>query len=183
MQNKIRLIGGDWRSRQILFDDYEGLRPTPVRVRETLFNWLQYDVIGSRCLDLYAGSGGLSFEAASRGAKFVLQVELSSQICQQLHANTVKLKAKQIKLVCSDVFRFLASTTETFDLVFIDPPFDKKLAIQTCQWLEDKGVLSDHAKIYLEVERQLPLEGIPVNWVCLKNKSAGELDYYLFQRQ
>jgi 16S rRNA (guanine966-N2)-methyltransferase len=82
MKNKLRIIAGNWRSRQIIFDNIEGLRPTPARVRETLFNWLQDDIIGSRCLDLYAGSGVLSFEAASRGAKQVVQVEQNLKVCR-----------------------------------------------------------------------------------------------------
>ncbi|WP_305909151.1 16S rRNA (guanine(966)-N(2))-methyltransferase RsmD [Methylomarinum sp. Ch1-1] len=182
MSNKLRIIGGEWRSRQLVFDDAPGLRPTPARVRETLFNWLQHQVIGSRCLDLYAGSGALGVEAASRGAKFVLQVESSAQACRQLKANSVKLGAEQIKIVQQDVFRFLAGDVEPFDLVFLDPPFGKQLASQTCHWLEDKGWLAPQATIYVEVEKGLPLNDMPVNWRQLKNKSAGEVDYYLFER-
>lgn len=182
MKNKLRIIGGDWRSRQISFDDAEGLRPTPARVRETLFNWLQNDIIGSCCLDLYAGSGALSFEAASRGAKKVVQVEQNPVVCRQLSANAHVLKASQIRLFKSEVFRFLAGNSEAFNLVFIDPPFNKNLAVQTCQWLEDKDWLAQQAKIYLEVEHKLSLDGIPENWQILKSKNAGEVDYYLFQR-
>ncbi len=181
MKNKLRIIAGNWRSRQIIFDDIEGLRPTPARVRETLFNWLQDDIIGSRCLDLYAGSGALSFEAASRGAKQVVQIEQNPKVCQQLKTNAVNLNATQVKLIQSDVFRCLVSDVQIFDIVFIDPPFHKKLAIQSCQWLEDKGWLSTKAKIYLEVENKLSLNGIPENWQLLKAKSAGEVDYYLFE--
>jgi len=181
MKNKLKIIAGHWRSRQIMFDDIEGLRPTPARVRETLFNWLQNDIITSRCLDLYAGSGALSFEAASRGAKQVVQVEQNPKVCRQLKTNAVNLNATQVKLIQSDVFRFLIADTQIFDLVFIDPPFHKELAIQSCQWLEDKGWLATGAKIYLEVEHKLSLNGIPENWQLLKAKSAGEVDYYLFK--
>lgn len=181
MKNKLKIIAGNWRSRQITFDNLEGLRPTPSRVRETLFNWLQDDIINSRCLDLYAGSGALSFEAASRGARKVVQVEQNPKVCRQLKANAVNLNATQVKLIQSDVFRFLVSDIQLFNLVFIDPPFHKNLAIQSCQWLEDKGWLATGAKIYLEVEHKLSLNGIPKNWQLLKTKSAGELDYYLFQ--
>lgn len=183
MKNKLRIIGGCWRSRQIIFDNIEGLRPTPARVRETLFNWLQYDVMASLCLDLYAGSGVLGFEAASRGAKQVIQVEKNALVCQYLKANAIKLAATQIKLINSDAFHFLASNEYAFDLVFIDPPFNKNMAIQSCQWLEENARLATTAKIYLEIERKLSLKGIPKNWQCLKAKSAGEIDYYLFQRQ
>lgn len=182
MKNKVKIIGGEWRSRNITFIDSPGLRPTPSRVRETLFNWLQYDILGRSCLDLYAGSGALSFEAASRGAKAVVQVEQNPQVCRQLHENAQVLKASQIKLVQSEVFRFLAGNSEPFDLVFIDPPFAKDLAVQTCQWLEDKGWLNANAKIYVEVEQNLVLGGMPKNWQLLKHKTAGEVGYYLFQR-
>ena len=181
MKNKLKIIAGNWRSRQIIFDDIEGLRPTSSRVRETLFNWLQDDIINSCCLDLYAGSGALSFEAASRGAKQVVQVEQNPKVCRQLKANAVNLNATQVELIQSDVFRFLVSDIQLFDLVFIDPPFHKNLAIQSCQWLENQGWLTTGAKIYLEVEHKLSLNGIPEDWQLLKAKSAGEVDYYLFQ--
>ena len=182
MQSKIRIIAGEWRSRQLLFEDTPGLRPTPARVRETLFNWLQQDVIGSRCLDLYAGSGALSFEAASRGAKSVSVVENNAQACRLIKENTVKLTANQIKIIQSDVFRFLSGDASRFDLVFLDPPFGKNMAQQTCQWLEDKGWLALNAKVYVEVESNLVLEGMPPNWKLLKSKRAGEVAYYLFER-
>ena len=184
MRNKIRIIGGQWRSRQLPFQDAPGLRPTPARVRETLFNWLQHDIIGSRCLDLYAGSGALGIEAASRGAKQVVQVENNPQCCRQLHANAKFLKADQVRIIQQDVFRYLASGDEQpVDIVFLDPPFNKNLAIQTCQWLKDKGWLAADARIYVEVEKGLPLTGLPENWQALRHKSAGEVDYYLFANQ
>lgn len=183
MQNKLRIIGGEWRSRQLNFQDTPGLRPTPVRIRETLFNWLQHDVIASRCLDLYAGSGALGVEAASRGAKAVVQVENNAQACRQLKENIVKLEAEQIKIVQQDVFRFLAGDTEPFNLVFLDPPFAKQMAQQTCQWLEDKGWLAPNGKIYVEVEKGVQINDMPENWLQLKKKTAGEVDYYLFERQ
>lgn len=182
MQNKLRIIGGEWRSRQVNVVDAPGLRPTPARVRETLFNWLQYDLIGSRCLDLFAGSGALGFEAASRGAKAVMQVENNPLACRALKENAVALGAKQIKLVQMDAFRYLADNAEPFDLVFLDPPFAQALVVQTCQWLEDKGWLSSGAKIYVEAESVLKLEGLPENWRLLKSKTAGEVAYRLFQR-
>ncbi|MDP3334418.1 MAG: 16S rRNA (guanine(966)-N(2))-methyltransferase RsmD [Methylococcaceae bacterium] len=182
MENKLRIIGGDWRSRQIKFVDAPGLRPTPVRVRETLFNWLQYDIIGKRCLDLYAGSGAFGFEAASRGAAFVEQVEQNPDVCRCLKENAVALKAEQVKLVQAEVFRFLSGDAQAFDVVFLDPPFALNLTIQTCQWLEDKGWLARHAKIYVETERKANLTGIPANWQLLKSKAAGDVAYHLFER-
>ena len=182
MQNKLRIIGGEWRSRQIQVVDAPGLRPTPARVRETVFNWLQRDIIGSRCLDCYAGSGALGFEAASRGASAVVQIENNPVACSALKANALALGATQIKLIQIDVFRYLAGAAEQFDVVFIDPPFAMGLAVQSCSWLEDKGWLNPHAKIYLETESTLQLAGIPDNWRLLKRKTAGEVAYHLFER-
>jgi 16S rRNA (guanine966-N2)-methyltransferase len=189
MLSKINIIGGIWRSRKISFEEVLGLRPTPARVRETLFNWLQYDLVGSRCLDLYAGSGALSFEAASRGAKYVVQVENNPVACRNLKANALALAAEQIKIVQMEALRYLASDAQTFDLVFIDPPFQQNLAALSCQWLEDKGWLAPNAKIYVETEikdavtqRPFQLTGLPENWQLLKQKTAGEVRYQLFAR-
>jgi len=182
MKNKVRIIGGQWRSRQLHFIDAPSLRPTPSRVRETLFNWLQDDIPGRRCLDLYAGSGALGFEAASRGAKSVIAVENNLQACQSLKANANTLAASQIKIVNKDVFRYLAGDAESADVVFIDPPFGLNLVNQTCRWLEDKLWLSEQAKIYIESEKSLKLENLPENWRLLKSKTAGEVGYHLFER-
>ena len=182
MKNKLRIIAGDWRSRQLVFEDLPELRPTPTRIRESLFNWLQHDVLASQCLDLYAGSGALGFEAASRGGNAVVMVENNPKACRLIKENTFKLKTEKIKVVQSDVFKFLAGDSITFDLVFLDPPFNKGLAQQTCHWLEDKKWLKPTAKIYVEVESQLILDDMPTNWQCLKSKKSGEVGYYLFER-
>jgi 16S rRNA (guanine966-N2)-methyltransferase len=182
MQNKLRIIGGEWRSRCINFNDAPGLRPTPDRVRETLFNWLQYDIIGRSCLDLYAGSGALGFEAASRGAKAVVLVESNAQVCQMLKQNATVLSAHQVRTVQSEVLHFLDGNAEAFDVVFIDPPFTQNRVTETCLALETKGWLNPHAKIYVETERSLKLAGLPENWQLLKHKTAGEVAYHLFER-
>lgn len=181
LKNQIRIIGGEWRRRQITFLDSPGLRPTPNRVRETLFNWLQTDIPGSRCLDLYAGSGALGFEAASRGAQYVVLVEQNNAVCRALHENTLKLQASQIKVVQSDVFRFLGENdAEPFDIVFLDPPFGKGLVLPACQWLEEKGWLNPVAKIYLETENRLQIQNkLPDHWQVVKSKAAGEVSYCL----
>ncbi len=183
MNNKLRIIAGDWRSRQLVFEDLPELRPTPTKVRETLFNWLQHDVIACHCLDLYAGSGALGFEAASRGAKSVVMVEINPQSCRFIKENIIKLSAEKIKVIQSDVFKFLAQDPKPFNLVFLDPPFNNAMAQQTCHWLEDKNWLTPAAKVYVEVESQLILDDIPNNWQCLKSKKAGEVGYYLFERR
>lgn len=183
MENKLRIIGGEWRSRQIKFSPELGLRPTPARIRETVFNWLRHDILGRDCLDLYAGSGALGFEAASRGAKSVLQVEQNPIACRHLAANAMSLQASQIKCRQTEVMRFLAGNSQPVDVVFLDPPFGKALAVQTCQWLEDKGWLKPNAKIYLEVEAGLELTKMSPTWQCLQHKIAGKVGYYLFTRE
>ncbi len=181
MSSKLRIIGGDWRSRQIKFDDAPGLRPTPSRVRETLFNWLQADVPGSRCLDLFAGSGALSFEAAPRGAKSVVMVDSHGKTCRKLQENVNRLGAGQISVRESEALSFLSTCSETFDLVFLDPPFGQNLLPPVCQRLADGGMLAPHAKIYLEMEKNLPLVNVPIGWHLLKQKSAGEVAFCLYQ--
>jgi 16S rRNA (guanine966-N2)-methyltransferase len=181
MNNTLRIIGGKWCSRQIQFESVDGLRPTPARVRETLFNWLQHTIILSDCLDLYAGSGALSFEAASRGAKKVVQVENNATVCRQLKTNGQALSANQVTIVSETVLTFLKKEATAFDIVFIDAPFYQNLAMQTCQQLDEKNWLKSGAKVYLEVEHKLSLAKLPQQWQCLKQKTAGEVDYYLFQ--
>ena len=183
MTNKLRIIGGEWRSRVIVFDDAPGLRPTPSRVRETLFNWLQADVAGSRCLDLFAGSGALGFEAASRGAKHVLQVENNAKTCQKLKENATALKADQIEVVQADVLSFLQGCRESFDLIFLDPPFNHGLIAPICQQISQGGLLKPYGKIYIESERNLKLDNLPDSWQPLKQKAAGDVSYNLYERQ
>ncbi|MDD5214791.1 MAG: 16S rRNA (guanine(966)-N(2))-methyltransferase RsmD [Methylococcales bacterium] len=180
MLSKIKIIGGNWRSRQIEVLDAQGLRPTPNRVRETLFNWLQGDIFNAHCLDLFAGSGALSFEAASRGAKSVIQIENNAAACDVLKTNAQKLGAVQIQTLQTDALTYLAKSPETpFDIVFIDPPFGLDLVSQSCDLLAKNSWLAPYAKIYIETETTLKLE-LPANWQLLKDKTAGDVAYRLF---
>src|SRR5690606_25716968 len=120
---RIRITGGQWRSRIITFPAHADLRPTPDRVRETLFNWLGQDLTGLNCLDLFAGSGALGFEAASRGAANVVMIESSSGVHRVLLENKVRLKADSIELIKMDASVFLITHTRKFDVVFLDPPY------------------------------------------------------------
>lgn len=183
MSNKLRIIGGEWRSRVIIFDDAPGLRPTPSRVRETLFNWLQTDIEGSRCLDLFAGSGALGFEAASRRAKHVVQVENNPKTCQKLKQNIATLHADNVTVMQSDVQQFLKNCSDSYDLIFLDPPFGHGLIVPVCQQIAESGVLAPYGKIYIETERNLALESLPTDWQPLKHKVAGDVSYNLYQRQ
>ncbi|MDD5229271.1 MAG: 16S rRNA (guanine(966)-N(2))-methyltransferase RsmD [Methylococcales bacterium] len=179
--SKVKIIGGQWRSRQIDVLDAEGLRPTPNRVRETLFNWLQADIFNSRCLDLFAGSGALSFEAASRGAKTIVQVENNVAAYGVLKLNVEKLGATQIQTVQSDALSYLAKPpVNPFDIIFIDPPFGLDLVAKTCELLEKQNWLTPYSKIYVETETDLTFE-LPERWQLLKSKVAGEVAYRLFE--
>ena len=126
--NRVRIIGGQYRRRLLDFPDAEGLRPTPDRVRETLFNWLGQDLPGWTCLDLFAGSGALGFEAASRGAARVVMIERDAKAIRALEHNRATLAASQLDILRVDALAWLANNREVFDLVFVDPPFDSGLA-------------------------------------------------------
>jgi len=182
VNDKLKIIGGQWRRRIVPVADVPGLRPTPARVRETLFNWLQYAVAGKSCLDLFAGSGALGLEAASRGAAKVLQVEKDARACRQLQQNIEALQAQQVTMQQQDVFRFLEMDAVPFDLVFLDPPFGKNMAVACCRHLEARGWLMESAKIYVETEKKIALDKMPDNWQLLKNKTAGAVRYRLYQR-
>jgi 16S rRNA (guanine966-N2)-methyltransferase len=183
MKNEIRIIGGTWRSRKIRFPAAPGLRPSPDRVRETLFNWLGQDLEGLVCLNLYAGSGVLGFEAASRGAKRVVQVERSPEACIALKQNREQLAARAVQIVSMDVSRFLAGSTEAFDLVFLDPPFHQGLVEPCCHELEGKGWLAAHGRVYIEAEKEKVWGQMPETWQIYRHKQAGGVDYRLCQRR
>lgn len=182
-RGQLRIIAGLWRGRKLGFLEREGLRPTTDRVRETLFNWLQMELSGSRCLDLFAGSGALGFEAASRGASKVVMVDSDSETVNMLRHNIDLLSAQQTEVICGDAVSFLQSCDLTFDVVFIDPPYRHDVIAQCCKSLEDKQCLSDHAKIYIECDASKELSGLPDNWQCLKHKTAGQAGYHLFTRE
>ncbi|TPW17985.1 MAG: methyltransferase, partial [Halothiobacillaceae bacterium] len=121
-RNSLRIIGGTWRSRRLEFPTVEQLRPTPDRVRETLFNWLQHRIGGARCLDLFAGSGALGFEALSRGANEVVFVEIDPAAVQALRANAQRLQADNAQIIHEEALRYLAKPADPFDIIFLDPP-------------------------------------------------------------
>ncbi len=184
MKNQVRIIAGQWRGRKLVFPTLAGLRPTPDRVREMLFNWLQYDIVCARCLDLYAGSGALGFEAASREANFALLVEHDTQAAMAIRGNVDEFNASgKIKIKQQDVGEFLNGPSEAFDLVFLDPPFGKGLVEYCCQALENLGWLSAQAKIYVETERTGTILEIPDNWRRLKQKTVGAVCCCLFERK
>ena len=178
----IRIIGGTWRGRRFRFADVPDIRPTPDRVRETLFNWLGSRVIGARCLDLFAGSGALGFEALSRGAASAVFVEQSAVAARALTELRATLDAQGAHVEREDAFRFLRRAPTPFDIVFLDPPFAAGLLSKSAELLEAHGWLAPEALIYVESAAREPLPPLPASWQSLKAKQAGEVGYHLFAR-
>ncbi|RTZ13791.1 16S rRNA (guanine(966)-N(2))-methyltransferase RsmD [Vibrio aquaticus] len=179
----VRIISGLWRGRKLPVHDVEGLRPTTDRVKETLFNWIAQDVPRAKCLDLFAGSGGLGFEAASRQAEMVTLIELNPQAFKQLQTNIASLKGNNLQAINSDALSYLKQPGTPHHVVFIDPPFRKGLLDETVSLLESNGWLADDAMIYIETEKELALEAIPAHWHLHREKTAGQVRYCLFERQ
>jgi 16S rRNA (guanine966-N2)-methyltransferase len=173
---RVRIVGGIWRSRQIGVPSRPGLRPTPDRVRETLFNWLGQDLYGLACLDLFAGSGALGFEAASRGASRVVMVESDQPTVVTLRASRAALGADQVEIVSGDAIAYIAAVRERFDVVFLDPPFRQNALSAVLEALPP--CLAPDARVYLEAA--LPL-AVPEPWRELRRKRAGQVSYQLLQ--
>jgi 16S rRNA (guanine966-N2)-methyltransferase len=181
-RNELRIIGGAWRGRRVKFPDVAAIRPTPDRVRETLFNWLQHDIAGRRCLDLFAGSGALGLEALSRGAAHVVFVDREREVIEQLSATLDLLHADQAVLEHRDALHFLEGESRPFDIVFLDPPFDRDLLPAVCRTLEERGWLAPGAFVYLEVPAHGGAPQLPATWNLLKSGRAGEVGYHLARR-
>ncbi len=179
---QVRIISGLWRGRKLPVHDAEGLRPTTDRVKETLFNWLAQDIPRAKCLDLFAGSGGLGFESASRQAEKVTMLEMNPQAFAQLKTNIAALKASNIEAVNTDTLAYLKQPGQAYDVVFIDPPFRQGLLQETVQLLEQNGWLAANAMIYIESEKELPLTELPESWQLYREKLAGQVCYRLFER-
>lgn len=173
--NLLRIIGGEWRSRQLKFADVPGLRPTPDRVRETLFNWLQMRVPGSRCLDLFAGSGALGLEALSRGAQTLVMVEKHPAAVQALRANLALLGAQNAQLVHDDALRYLGRETQAFDLIFLDPPFRQKLLESVLAKLFAQALLKQGGMIYLEQESEADTDFARFGLQVHRETTAGQV--------
>jgi 16S rRNA (guanine966-N2)-methyltransferase len=179
-RNSVRIIGGGWRGRRVSFPDIPGLRPTPDRVRETLFNWLQHDIAGAGCLDLFAGSGALGLEALSRGAKELVFVEQALAASRVLQEQLIRLGAQaRGRVVEMGAARFLRSPPQPFDIVFLDPPFGRSALAEYVPLLDAGQWLKDGALVYLENEKRDGVPTLPAHWQLLKSKSAGEVGYHL----
>lgn len=185
--NQLRIIGGEWRGRKLRFPDAPNLRPTPDRVRETIFNWLMPVIHGARCLDLFAGSGALGLEALSRGAAFTTFVDSHKKVTQALQAHLDLLDANdRAEVIHNDSIKFLKKSpnieAQAYDLLFLDPPYHLDLMEKAIPLLEEYGWLTGNAMLYLEIEKRQSLPELPDNWEKLKEKTAGEVNYFLFQR-
>lgn len=180
---ELRIIGGEWRSRRVQFIEGPGLRPTPDRVRETLFNWLAPQIEGAHVLDLFSGSGALYLEALSRGAADALALDNSAAAIDCLRQNLTRLGCDNARLRQDDALRFLREETPSaFDLVFLDPPYHLDLLQPACVLLEERGWLAAHAWIYTESESAPSSLNLPATWRLHREKRTGQVHYALWQR-
>lgn len=175
-KGKIRIIGGAHRGRKLAVPERPGLRPTPDRVRETLFNWLGQRLDGLACLDLFAGTGALGFEAASRGARRVVLVEIDRDACAALKRTRDALGAQAVELVAGDAMAYLRGANEAFDVVFLDPPFGQNALPAVLQALGPR--LAGGARVYVEAAAPLP---VAPPWKEVRAARAGQVSYQLLQ--
>jgi len=178
----LRIIGGSWRGRRLRFPAATLIRPTPDRVRETLFNWLGARIVGARCLDLFAGSGALGLEALSRGAAHVTFVEHDTVAVRALQATLAEWGARDARVERCDALAFLAVAAPPVDVAFLDPPFASSLLGEAAALLERNGWLSEAALIYVECAAREAPPPLPERWLPLKAKRAGEVGYHLYAR-
>ncbi len=179
---ELRIIGGDWRSRKLRFPDTGGVRPTPARTRETLFNWLSFHLEGKDCLDLFAGSGALGLEALSRGAASVTLVDHTQALARALEDNLKLLKSDRGEVVCSGVDTYLAHRRRPpFDIIFMDPPFRQGWLERIFPLLEDQEWVRPGGWVYVEHESEIATPQVPGNWDLHRQKTAGQVTYNLFR--
>ena len=182
--NRVRIIGGVYRGRRLDFPSVPGLRPTPDAVRETLFNWLQPLLPGAQCLDLFAGSGALGLEAASRGAGGVVMLDSSATVIEQIRANVDMLRMTQVRVEQADALAWLEQApAEPADVVFLDPPYRDNLLLAACLLLEQRGWLKTDARIYVEADvGEVPAE-LEALWVPIRQKRSGRVSYSLYSKK
>ena len=174
----MRIIGGAWRRRLLEFPAADGLRPTPDRVRETVFNWLAPFLPGAICLDLFAGSGAFGFEALSRGAARAVLVENNATAVAALRANAEKLGATAAEIVQADALIFLEGSVEPFDVIFLDPPYASSLLAASLREVAARGWLKPGGFVYLEARAGEAPE-LPAGWEAIRSKTAGQVSYHL----
>jgi 16S rRNA (guanine966-N2)-methyltransferase len=178
---QVRIIGGQWRSRKIVFPALADIRPTPDRVRETLFNWLTPYIENAYCLDLFAGSGALGFEALSRGARHVVMVDKSPIVIEELRENAQLLKTTHVTLFQGKAPDNVILPNEPFDIVFLDPPFHHDLIKPSWEWLVSHRFITTQSLIYIETAKTKEKLLFPENCFVLKQGQTKQIDYYLTQ--
>jgi 16S rRNA (guanine966-N2)-methyltransferase len=182
--NSLRIIGGTWRSRRVQFIDSPKIRPTPDRVRETLFNWLASKINGVTCLDLFAGSGALGFEAISRGADRVVLVEEDARIAAMLNEQKNQFKAQTIEIRNQNALTYLQNENQQYDVIFLDPPFDSDLLEKVIPMILKQKLLNAHGLLYVESAVQQKhiksLEILLEALSCVHEKVSGEVRYALY---
>lgn len=178
-QSNIRIIGGKWRSRKVSFETKEALRPTPDRVRETLFNWLAPRIVDATCLDLFAGSGVLGFEALSRGARAVFAVERDRENFLRIEQNKKILQANDMSVVNKSAMDWLTQNPFIADIVFVDPPYKLNLLLPTFELLERYNWIQAKSFIYFEQDHPVDPSTLPESWSLWRNSKAGNVYYYL----
>lgn len=175
---KVRIIAGKWRGRKLEVLDSPGLRPSSDRIRETLFNWLQQDIAGARCLDLFSGTGALAFEALSRGAEEVCMIESDVKIVESLKQHAVTLNSEGHTIQLADATSWLKQAAGGFDIIFLDPPFGQGLIDECCGLIRQESLLNADGMVYIESEKGLTL---PVGWEIKKQTKAGNVQSMLLQ--
>ena len=179
----VRIIGGQWRGTRLPVPDVPGLRPSGDRSRETLFNWLQMHIHGARCVDLFAGSGVLGLEAASRGAAEVILVEKSRQAAQDLRTSLKRLNARRVEVIETDAINWLAlCKPQSMDIVFIDPPFGIDLEVRSLELLTAGDCVSPGGFAYVEIAREAPSIAPDSGWEIVKEKTIGEVRMQLLKK-
>lgn len=180
MKQEIRIIGGLYRGKKLPFPEVEGLRPTPDRVRETLFNWLMQDIKEARCLDAFSGSGALGLEAFSRGASRVVFVEQSPIAYANLQKNINQFNSPKLKLVKTDARLYLQQSIEQFDIIFLDPPFSQEYIPQCLENIAQNSILARGGLVYSESSHVIELD--EKHWKQIKLKKAGQVVYGLLEK-
>jgi len=183
-ERSLKIIGGEWRSRVIDFAEDKTIRPTPVRIRETLFNWLQLSVPGARCLELYCGSGILSIEALSRGAKHVTMIDQSREAISKVKQSLKELSADPARYHCEQAFaqNWLSQENSLFDIIFLDPPFESPELESLLPLIKSKHLLSEDGFIYIESPQAILAETLPEGWTIYRNKKAAKVHYCLITK-
>lgn len=180
VKQTVRIIGGKYRGKKLHFPDISGLRPTPDRVKETLFNWLMNSIHGSRCLDAFAGSGSLGFEAFSRGAERVVLLDESPMVFSNLNQIALSFETDKLSIIHTKAQSYLHTTQESFDIIFLDPPFSSPILPDCIAQLSTSQVLEQGGFLYIESAELQELE--PGSWQKIKCKQAGQVFYHLYQK-